>query len=521
MPIDKRLLTGLGVTDARARQFLPDLRTALPEHGIDTPLRSAHFLAQVIHESSGMRAVQENLNYSEKALLRVFRKYFTPAKARAYARKPQKIGSRVYANRMGNGDEVSGDGHRYRGRGLIQLTGRNNYRKFSQWVGEDVDAEPDLVAVEYPVHSAVYFWTENGINDLADADDVKRVTKRINGGYNGLAHRVELLDRAKALLGLEARLVALERVTHEVKATKLNLRSRPRVAASTRIGALAEGAPVQKLGDAEVPDWVRIRAVLSGRLVEGFVASGYLRAVRRIARPAVRLAPPIAFEIPEPHLRENRRSITRARDGGRAYPLGEAGRPRRTGRRPQTRARELVEVVRYLDSEKRRHERYWPRGRTTYCNVYAYDYCHLAGAYLPRVWWKETALREILAMRQVPVRYDGTVRELNANALHDWLEDYGPEYGWKRVVTPDVLQAAANNGEVCLVVAKHRDLNRSGHIAAVVPEGDRVQAVRNDAGEVLRPVESQAGSRNHRFVAKSRAWWAGASYQSFGFWRHA
>ncbi|NNL78485.1 MAG: glycoside hydrolase family 19 protein, partial [Desulfobacterales bacterium] len=113
MLIKKSLLRSLGVTDARADKYLPDLKKALPEHQIDTPLRMAHFLAQVLHESARLRYVKENLNYSAQALFRVFRKYFTPSQAQIYARKPKRIANRVYASRMGNGDEASGDGYRY------------------------------------------------------------------------------------------------------------------------------------------------------------------------------------------------------------------------------------------------------------------------------------------------------------------------------------------------------------------------------------------------------------------------
>ena len=157
MKIKKNWLKSLGVNDARVEQYLPDLKSVLPQYDIDTPLRLAHFLSQILHESGKMCFVEENLNYSAKGLRAIFSKYFTPAQAQAYARKKKKIGSRVYANRMGNGDEESGEGYRYRGRGLIQLTGKNNYKKFSRWIEQDVVAQPDLVASQFAVHSAVYF----------------------------------------------------------------------------------------------------------------------------------------------------------------------------------------------------------------------------------------------------------------------------------------------------------------------------------------------------------------------------
>jgi len=151
-----------------------------------------------------MRFDMENLNYSAKALRSVFDKYFkTKKQAEKYARQPEKIANRVYANRMGNGNEASGDGWKYRGRGLIQLTGKKNYRAFAKWVGDDeIMDDPDLVASVYAVQSAVYYWERNNLNRLADKDDIDAVTKKINGGFNGLAHRRDLLNKANGLLAM-------------------------------------------------------------------------------------------------------------------------------------------------------------------------------------------------------------------------------------------------------------------------------------------------------------------------------
>jgi predicted chitinase len=151
-----------------------------------------------------MRFDMENLNYSAKALCSTFPKYFANlAQAESYARQPEKIANRVYANRMGNGNEASGDGWKYRGRGLIQITGKNNYRGFSLWIGDiRIIDEPDLVATEYAVQSAVFFWDRNNLNSIADRNDVVRMTKKVNGGTNGLAHRAELLNKANGLLAM-------------------------------------------------------------------------------------------------------------------------------------------------------------------------------------------------------------------------------------------------------------------------------------------------------------------------------
>jgi len=172
---------------------LAQIPAAAAEFKIKSNLRLAHFLAQCALESAGFTATVENLNYSAQRLLQIFPKYFKNVDVNAYARNPQKIGSRVYANRMGNGDEASGDGFRYRGRGYIQLTGKNNYTSFTGFVGEDCVANPDLVATKYPLASAAFFFNSNKIWTLCDqgANDatVTKVTKAVNGGTHGLAER--------------------------------------------------------------------------------------------------------------------------------------------------------------------------------------------------------------------------------------------------------------------------------------------------------------------------------------------
>jgi len=162
--------------------------------GITTPLRLAHFLAQCGHESGGFRATQENLNYSAKGLCGIFRKYFPSVTvAMQYERKPEKIANKVYANRMGNGNEASGMGWKYRGRGYIQLTGFENYKSFDATVPEDIVANPDLVATKYALASAAFFFKKNGLWAICDKgagmDTVTAVTKRVNGGTIGLADR--------------------------------------------------------------------------------------------------------------------------------------------------------------------------------------------------------------------------------------------------------------------------------------------------------------------------------------------
>jgi putative chitinase len=173
---------------------------------VNTLLRLSHFLAQCGHESANFRAVKENLNYSAEGLNKTFKKYFpTLESAKDYARQPERIASKVYANRMGNGNEVSKDGFKYLGRGFIQLTGKANYLEFDKSVPEDIMANPELVATKYPLASAAWFWNKNGLNEIADkgATDavVKSITKRVNGGTIGLEDRIQHFNEFYSLLG--------------------------------------------------------------------------------------------------------------------------------------------------------------------------------------------------------------------------------------------------------------------------------------------------------------------------------
>ena len=173
--------------------------------GIDTPLRICHFLAQMSHESAGFTVLQENLNYSAKGLLQTFGRYFKDGSEVRYARKPQMIANRVYANRMGNGAEDTGDGWKYRGRGIIMITGAFNFEKYSKIVFGDKRLldNPDLASeISVAAKIACAYWNENKLNELAEKDDVVGITKIINGGLVGIEHRKELLNKAKKSVGI-------------------------------------------------------------------------------------------------------------------------------------------------------------------------------------------------------------------------------------------------------------------------------------------------------------------------------
>lgn len=182
-------------------------RTLFNSYYLNTPLRIAHFMAQIHHES-GLKPISENLNYSKEGLLNTFGKYFTDdiknkdgeviriGTSSIYARKPEKIANKVYSNRMGNGDENSGEGWKYRGRGFLQITGKNNYIVLSKDTRIDFLNNPELLLEEpNALISALWYWNKHKLNELADKNDIKGITRSINGGYNGLEDRKKLFQK--------------------------------------------------------------------------------------------------------------------------------------------------------------------------------------------------------------------------------------------------------------------------------------------------------------------------------------
>ncbi|MEI6708782.1 MAG: peptidoglycan-binding protein [Methylococcales bacterium] len=198
-----------GLKLEKLKGYVPDIVIiqipgAATKFQINTAVRLAHFLAQCGHESAGFKATQENLNYSADGLNKIFTKYFKAVNAADYARQPEKIASRVYADRMGNGNEASKEGYKYRGRGYIQLTGKSNYTEFNKVVEDDILANPDLVASRHALLSAAWYWNSRSLNNSADkgAHDaaVTEITKKVNGGTIGLADRIKHFKEYYSLL---------------------------------------------------------------------------------------------------------------------------------------------------------------------------------------------------------------------------------------------------------------------------------------------------------------------------------
>jgi putative chitinase len=207
--IVKEVITSTGLNINKLKGHIPDSVIAqIPEtalkFGITNNLRLAHFLAQCSHESGGFKVVKENLNYSADGLKKIFPKYFPGNLSESYAKNPEKIASKVYASRMGNGDESTKEGYKFSGKGYIQLTGKENYTNFAKFIGEDTVSNPDLVATKYPLASAAFFFNTNKLWSIcdkgADIATITAVTKRVNGGTIGLEDRIKHFNEFYKLL---------------------------------------------------------------------------------------------------------------------------------------------------------------------------------------------------------------------------------------------------------------------------------------------------------------------------------
>jgi hypothetical protein len=290
----------------------------------------------------------------------------------------------------------------------------------------------------------------------------------------------------------------------------LRLRSRPIVKPETRRALLSMGHIVEKLGESDLSGWWEVSTRLDGATLTGFVNSSYLT-------PADAFTEPEASTTVEPvHLRTNK-SVSRVVQARMANPLNEPDQPtRHVASAPAEKSAALTAIVEWLDVEN--SARYAPNSQNTYCNIYAYDYCYLADVYLPRVWWRASAITRLENRESVAPIYDETVVELNANSLFNWFKEYSARFGWRRTFDLDEMQEAANVGNVAIVCGHNRIPNRSGHIAPVVPETDAHEAVRT-GGRVARPLQSQAGRVNRMYMPQ--VWWTQETFRDWGFWINA
>jgi hypothetical protein len=306
----------------------------------------------------------------------------------------------------------------------------------------------------------------------------------------------------------------------------LRLRSTPsRVNARNIIDAYPQGTLVRFIEKSTEPGWWRVVVDQGGDSATGYVAAEWLTPVASTSPPVARAATPTPAPVLSPtasgvvavHFPIPKGKIVKRSDSdGRIWPLNERPAPTRKAKRPAGKANDLGKIIKWLKVDG--FARYLPQNAMTFCNIYAYDYCCLAGCYLPRVWWTQKAIQQLSNGQTVEIKYEDTVDEWTANMLYQWFRDWGKQFGWRATSSLDDLQSNANSGGVSIIVAKNSQGH--GHITAVVPEVGTFAAARDAKGTVLRPLESQAGTNNYQYVTKPSRWWMDPRY-SFGFWIHA
>ena len=298
----------------------------------------------------------------------------------------------------------------------------------------------------------------------------------------------------------------------QVTATLLNLRRSPVINPTNIIGKLGQGELVQKIGQPSA-DWLQVQ----NSHLSGFAAARFLSAIE-VPGPAP--TPPATgakvFIPPKGNFPLGPLARLDSTEQRHCPLTGFAVRARESGQSDPTRCVTLNDLVRLLDVEH--SARYLPTG-ITFCNIYAYDYCYLAGVYLPRVWWTAKALLDLKAGANVGVVYAKTVSEMTANALFDWFSQWGDEFGWQSCTDLNALRDAADHGAVDVICAQRKDLSRSGHIVLVVPESQGHTAARTGQ-TVTFPLQSQAGRRNKAYF--SNEWWVALAdqFRAHGFWTH-
>lgn len=312
----------------------------------------------------------------------------------------------------------------------------------------------------------------------------------------------------------------------DTSAGMLRVRREPRISKPPQanvVGNLPDGHEVRSITGTKVNGFIEVETSLSGALLRGFASAKFLQPVddpADIAPVVPDTAPPgsgiVAVTMPR-----KAGSVTRRRDPASAHSLNEKGQPARVANAPDELRAELAAIADWLAVDEPRHLRYQPRDGLTFCNIYAHDYCHLAGVYLPRVWWSAQAQLRLAAGEPVQPLIGNTIFEVRANDLFRWLRDFGPAFGWRQTGTLTKLQAEVNQGGIGLVVARRKEDGRSGHIVVVVPETDVERARRNAAGEVVAPLQSQAGTSNFRYGTGKQNWWNAEQFAEGAFWLHA
>lgn len=302
----------------------------------------------------------------------------------------------------------------------------------------------------------------------------------------------------------------------------LKLRMAPDTSAGIR-ASLPAGQLVQRIGGLKTDAWYQVETSINGAYFAGFVSAQYLQpmpAGTQIPVVVVSSQLPTSGAVAVYCPREPGSITTRTAPAG-ARSLNEPGMPARTGDTALKRVQDIAAIIDWLDVENPANQRYAPGNGKTYCNVYAHDFCMLAGAYIPRVWWTGSALLKLGQGQQVPALIGDTIDEQRANDIFRWFKSFGPAFGWRETGTFTKLQDAANLGAVCIIIARRKEEGKSGHVDMVVPESDAFKAVRNTAGEVTTPLQSQAGRVNFKYGRGDRKWWEGDEFADYALWMHA
>ncbi len=303
----------------------------------------------------------------------------------------------------------------------------------------------------------------------------------------------------------------------------LRVRSTPKTSGTNIVGRLPDGHVVREVDATLANGFREIETSLAGAHIRGFASDAFLKKVAGFVSIPVATPKPEASGATILAVLMPRRtgSVTVRTATAGAHSLNEPGQPDRSGTTPAALRNELDDIIDFLAVEKPSHRRYKPVGQTTFCNIYAHDYCHLAGVYLPRVWWSGKALVAITQGQAVQPTLGNTINEVRANDLFRWLRDFGLDFGWRQTGTLTKLQDEVNAGAVGVIVARRTNDGKSGHIVAVVPESAQNLAKRDASNLVTAPLQSQAGAANFRRRTGSPNWWLGSQFAEHAFWIHA
>jgi hypothetical protein len=320
--------------------------------------------------------------------------------------------------------------------------------------------------------------------------------------------------------------MAAAAATHRVATLEgtLRLRSAPAISAAPSanvIGDLPDGHLVRAVSGKETKGFLEVETSLAGAHLHGFVSAKHLQPAAGTITAAAPAATPPTSGLVAVFMPRKAGVITKRTEVAGPHSLNEPNQPDRKGTTPDELRKELAAIIDWLDVAKKSFKRYRPRQGLTFCNIYAHDYCFLAGVYLPRVWWTQKAIVAITKGEKVGPLIGDTIDEVRANGLFRWLRDFGSQFGWRQTGTLTKLQQEANQGAIGLIVARRKEDGKSGHIVMVVPETEQHSAKRNSAGDVIAPLQSQAGSINFSYGTGKLNWWKDARFAESAFWLHS